>query len=928
MSETGPNGHIDISYLNGANATYLDALYQQFQNDPGSVSEHWQNVFKSMPELEQSDASGTRLVVTGSKDWVQSAFYKQAQVIQLIDNYRRLSHLTANVDPLGTMQRTNPEELALEQYGLSEADMDSVFDSGNLGEGGRKTLREILSYAKKAYRESIGYEYRYIADAKQREWLRQQIETDPIRPLGSKKQRIDILYKLTAAEILEQHLHRKYVGQKRFSLEGGDALIPMLSNLIQGCGKRQVKEVIIGMAHRGRLNVLVNILGKQPEKLFSEFEGKYDISDKDFESGDVKYHQGFSSDIQTDGGNVHVALSFNPSHLEIVTPVVEGSVRARQERRKDTKRIQVVPIAIHGDAAFAGQGVVMETLNMSATRGYSTGGTIHIIVNNQIGFTTNALDARSTIYCTEVAKMVQAPVLHVNGDDADAVIAATELALAYRYRFKSDVVLDLICYRRHGHNEADEPKLTQPMTYATIDKKPTPRAIYAQILEQAQIIDAGFADDMVNQYRAQLDQGEISAGQIIDPNKGLKMVDWTAYMGTEWRERVNTSVSATRLREINQTLLDALPETYSVHRRIQQVYEDRLAMAKDKMPIDWGCAEILAYGSLLQDGHKIRLSGQDSGRGTFSHRHAVVHNQNRAARMVPLRKIPGAKNRFLVINSILSEMAVLGFEYGYSTTDPDTLTIWEAQFGDFANGAQVVIDQFISSGYTKWQRVSALVLFLPHGQEGQGAEHSSARLERFLQMTAGTNMQVCVPTTPAQIFHMLRRQMIRSFRRPLVVMTPKSLLRHKLAVSTIKDLSKGAFEVILPEVDKITKKHCQRVILCSGKVYYELLEERRAQDIRDIAIVRIEQLHPFPDKELSKLLRSYSDTNDIVWCQEEPRNQGAWYQIRHHIEHCLSNGQAIRYTGRGPSAAPAVGYYKLFLEQQRKLILSALSTKI
>jgi 2-oxoglutarate dehydrogenase E1 component len=927
MSETGPNGHIDISYLNGANATYLDSLYQQFQNDPGSVSEHWQNVFKSMPELEQSDASGTRLVVTGSKDWVQSAFYKQAQVIQLIDNYRRLSHLTANVDPLGTMQRNNPEELALEQYGLSEADMDSVFDSGNLGEGGRKTLREILSYAKKAYRESIGYEYRYIADAKQREWLRQQIETDPIRPLGSKQERIDILYKLTAAEILEQHLHRKYVGQKRFSLEGGDALIPMLSKLIQGCGKRQVKEVIIGMAHRGRLNVLVNILGKQPEQLFSEFEGKYDISDKDFESGDVKYHQGFSSDIQTDGGNVHVALSFNPSHLEIVTPVVEGSVRARQERRKDTKRIQVVPIAIHGDAAFAGQGVVMETLNMSATRGYSTGGTIHIIVNNQIGFTTNALDARSTIYCTEVAKMVQAPVLHVNGDDADAVIAATELALAYRYRFKSDVVLDLICYRRHGHNEADEPKLTQPMMYATIDKKPTPRAIYAQTLEQAQIIDAGFADDMVNQYRAQLDQGEISAGQIIDPNKGLKMVDWTAYMGTEWRERVNTSVSATRLREINQTLLDALPETYSVHRRIQQVYEDRLAMAKDKIPIDWGCAEILAYGSLLQDGHKIRLSGQDSGRGTFSHRHAVVHNQNRAARMVPLRKIPGAKNRFLVINSILSEMAVLGFEYGYSTTDPDTLTIWEAQFGDFANGAQVVIDQFISSGYTKWQRVSALVLFLPHGQEGQGAEHSSARLERFLQMTAGTNMQVCVPTTPAQIFHMLRRQMIRSFRRPLVVMTPKSLLRHKLAVSTIKDLSKGAFEVILPEVDKITKKHCQRLILCSGKVYYELLEERRAQDIRDIAIVRIEQLHPFPDKELSKLLRSYSDTNDIVWCQEEPRNQGAWYQIRHHIEYCLSNGQAIRYTGRGPSAAPAVGYYKLFLEQQRKLILSALSTK-
>ncbi len=927
MSEAGPNGHIDISYLNGANATYLDALYQKFQHDPGSVSEHWQNVFKSIPELEQSDANGTTLVVTGSKDWVKSAFYKQAQVIQLIDNYRRLSHLVADIDPLGTMQRINPEELALEQYGLSEADMESVFDSGDLGEGGRKTLREILSYVKKAYCESIGFEYRYIADAEQREWLRQKIETNPIRPLKSKQERIDILYKLTAAEILEQHLHRKYVGQKRFSLEGGDALVPMLSTLVQGCGERQVKEVIIGMAHRGRLNVLVNILGKQPEKLFSEFEGNYAISDPDHESGDVKYHQGFSSDIQTDGGNVHVALAFNPSHLEIVTPVIEGSVRARQERRKDSKRKQVVPIAIHGDAAFAGQGVVMETLNMSATRGYSTGGTIHIIVNNQIGFTTNALDARSTIYCTEVAKMVHAPILHINGDDADAVIAATELALAYRSRFQSDVVLDLICYRRHGHNEADEPKLTQPMMYGKIDKKLTPRAIYAQQLEQSQVIAAGFADDMVNQYRAQLDQGEVFAGQIIDPNKAGKMVDWEAYMGSEWREPINSRVPATRLLEINQALLNALPERYSVHRRIQQIYQDRLDMAKGKIPIDWGCAEILAYGSMLQDGHKIRLSGQDSGRGTFSHRHAVVHNQNEAGRMVPLRKLPGAKNKFLVINSILSEMAVLGFEYGYSTTDPETLTIWEAQFGDFANGAQVVIDQFISSGYTKWQRVSALVLFLPHGQEGQGAEHSSARLERFLQMTAGTNMQVCVPTTPAQTFHMLRRQMMRSFRRPLVVMTPKSLLRHKLAVSTIKDLSQGQFELILPEVDKITKKHCQRVILCSGKVYYELLEERRTQNIKDIAIVRIEQLHPFPDQELSKLLRSYGETTDIIWCQEEPRNQGAWYQIRHHIEHCLGNGQNIHYVGRGASAAPAVGYYKLFLEQQRKLVLSALSTK-
>jgi len=926
MSEPAPNGYTDISYLNGANATYLDALFQQYQDNPDSVGEHWRKVFESIPEIEQDADGDSTQLLTGSRDWVKSAFYKQAQVIQLIDNYRRLSHLVANVDPLGTMKRINPKEISLEQYGLSEADMDSVFDSGNLGQGGRKTLREILSYAKKAYCESIGYEYRYIADAEQREWLRQKIETNPIRPLKSDKARINILYKLTAAEILEQHLHTKYVGQKRFSLEGGDALIPMLSSLIQGCGTRHVKEVIIGMAHRGRLNVLVNTLGKRPEKLFSEFEGKYEMTDPDFDSGDVKYHQGFSSDIQTEGGNVHVALAFNPSHLEIVTPVVEGSVRARQERRKDKKRKQVVPIAIHGDAAFAGQGVVMETLSMSRTRGYSTGGTVHIIINNQIGFTTNALDARSTIYCTEVAKMVHAPILHVNGDDPDAVVAATELALAYRCRFKSDVVLDLICYRRHGHNEADEPKLTQPVMYSKIEKKLTPRAIFAQKLEQEQVIEAGFADDMVNQYRAQLDQGEITAGQIIDPNKSAKIVDWTAFMGKQWREPINSGVAAERLVGISEELVAALPEKYSVHRRIQKVYEDRLAMAKGEMPIDWGCAEILAYGTLVQDGHYIRLSGQDSGRGTFSHRHAVVHNQNEPARMVPLRKLSGAKRRFLVINSILSEEAVLGFEYGYSTTDPHTLTIWEAQFGDFANGAQVVIDQFISSGYTKWKRVSNLTLFLPHGQEGQGAEHSSARLERFLQLTAGTNMQVCVPTTPAQTFHMLRRQMMRSFRRPLVVMTPKSLLRHKLAVSRVRDLTDGKFQLIIPEIDKITKRSCQRVILCSGKVYYELLEERRAQKIKDIAIVRIEQLHPFPDIELRKLLKSYSDTTDIVWCQEEPRNQGAWYQIRHHIENCLGDKQGVRYEGRGPSAAPAVGYYKLFLEQQRKIILSALSS--
>ncbi|MFT5607498.1 MAG: 2-oxoglutarate dehydrogenase E1 component [Parvicella sp.] len=922
MSEQSTNGRADPTFLNGANANYLDQLFLQYQQNPSSVDPHWQSVFADLPNIESSEQDLD--IAPGSADWVKSAFHKQAQVTHLIDNYRRIGHLVANIDPLDAMKRANPSELALETYGLSDQDMDSVFDSGNLAEGGRKTLRDIIGHAEKIYCDSIGFEYRYISEITQRDWMRQNIETQPVRPARDDKARKLILNKLTAAEVMEQHLHRKYVGQKRFSLEGGDSLIPMLSDLIQQCGERGVKEMVIGMAHRGRLNVLVNILGKSPADLFAEFEGQYKLDDPNQEVGDVKYHKGFSSDIQTGGGHVHVALAFNPSHLEIVSPVVEGSVRARQERRGDILRKQVVPVAIHGDAAFAGQGVVMETLNMSLTRGYGTGGTIHIIVNNQIGFTTNALDARSTLYCTEVAKMVQAPILHVNGDDPDAVVAAIELALEYRCEFKHDVVIDLICYRRHGHNEADEPALTQPMMYKTIRGKDTPRALYATKLLAEGVIQAGEANKMIDVYRAQLDSGTISAGQIIIPNK--KMVNWAKFSGKKWDEKIDTIVPAKTLVAINNKLYKSIPEAFGVHKRIETVYKERIEMAQGKVPIDWGCAEILAYGSLLKEGHSVRLSGQDCGRGTFSHRHAVVHNQKEADSFVPLREIPKDKNNFLVIDSLLSEEAVLAFEYGYSTTDPYTLVIWEAQFGDFANGAQVVIDQFIASGYSKWQRASALTLFLPHGQEGQGAEHSSARLERFLQLCAGTNMQVCVPTTPAQAFHMIRRQMLRTFRRPLVVMTPKSLLRHKLAVSSVEDLSEGEFQVVIPEVDRLTKKNCKRVILCSGKVYYDLLEERRNQKMKDVHIIRVEQLHPFPEEVLASLLKSYSHVKDILWCQEEPQNQGAWYQIRHHLNRSMPEGTRVKYSGRQSSPAPAVGYYGLFVEQQRKLVLDTLIT--
>ncbi len=918
---------MDPSFLNGANADYLDTLYRQYLDNPDNVTNEWQQIFADFPKPDPISNAGS---ASGSANWVESAFYKQAQVIQLIDNYRRLSHLVADVDPLGLMQRAAPDELALESYGLSNKDMDSVFDSGNLAGGGRKTLREILRYVQDVYSGPIGFEYRYISDAEQREWLREQIETVQVRPSRQDEQRIEILQKLTAAEVLETHLHRKYVGQKRFSLEGGDALVPMMYDLIQRSGAGAVEEIVIGMAHRGRLNMLVNILGKSPAKLFKEFEGEFNLEDEENEAGDVKYHQGFSADIQTPGGSVHVALAFNPSHLEIVNPVVEGSVRARQERRKDENRNQVLPILIHGDAAFAGQGVVMETLNMSRTRGYGTGGSIHIIVNNQIGFTTNALDARSTIYCTEVAKMVQAPIIHVNGDDADAVIYATEVALAYRCKFQSDVIIDLVCYRRHGHNEADEPTLTQPIMYWQIKQKPTPRALYATQLESEGVIEPGVANSMMNDYRVQLDSGHITAGQIFVPNKSSIMVDWEPYLGKAWNEQVHTGVKAKRLSALNQFLVDNIPDDYGVHPRIQKIGQDRIAMARGELPMDWGCAEMLAYGTLVEDGYQVRLSGQDCGRGTFSHRHAVVHNQKEAASWVPLREVADKKsgeiNRFLVINSLLSEEAVLGFEYGFSTTDPKTLVIWEAQFGDFANGAQVVIDQFISSGYAKWQRVSNLVMLLPHGQEGQGAEHSSARLERYLQLCAGKDMQVCQPTTPAQVFHMLRRQMMRSYRRPLIVMSPKSLLRHKLATSSVDALAEGSFKNVIGETTRMVKKSVRRVVLCSGKVYYDLLEERQNQKIKDVALVRVEQLYPFPRDEVLRQLKSYKHIQDIVWCQEEPKNQGAWDQIKHVLRDVMQGEQQIRYIGRRSASAPAVGYYQLFLKQQRQLVLDALSS--
>ncbi len=929
MKSSGDNGsasNVDLSFLSGANAGYLESLYEEMLQEDATRSlsgrqKQWQDVFSSLPAMTLSfDPSAG----AGYQSWFESLEHKQAQVSKLIMAYRSLGHLRADVDPIGVMPRGSTEEMQIERFDLSARDLDTEFDIGDLAGGGRMTLRTILDFLQEVYCGSIGYEIRYLHSLEKRLWLQRQAEVESRSLPFAEDLRIEILQQLTAAEGLEKYLHTRYVGQKRFSLEGGESLIPMLSDLIQQFGASGVKEVVIGMAHRGRLNVLINTLGKAPSELFSEFEGEYETSCADTRTGDVKYHQGVSSDILTAGGNVHVALSFNPSHLEIIGPVVEGSVRARQERRKDAGRKQVIPVLIHGDASFAGQGVVMETLNMSATRGFSTGGTIHIIINNQIGFTTNTLDARSTVYCTEIGKLVQAPILHINGDDPDAIIFAARVAMQYRMEFGGDFVLDMVCYRRHGHNEADEPTVTQPIMYGKIKRHKTVRQLYAQKLADEGVIPLETADRMVRQYRDRLDEGRVVAGQVIDPNKALRMLDWSPYMGEDWREEVDTGAGAGRLVELAE-ILSRSPDDFVVHKRVQTLLDERIVMAQGKKPVDWGCAELLAYATLIDQGYQVRLSGQDAGRGTFSHRHATLHDQSRPRTHIPLQYVGASQSDFLVINSLLSEEAVLGFEFGYSTTEPRTLVIWEAQFGDFVNGAQVVIDQFISSGQAKWARVCSLVLFLPHGMEGQGPEHSSARMERFLQLCAEHNMQVCVPTTPAQMFHMLRRQMMRSFRRPLIVMTPKSLLRHKLSVCTPNDLACGRFHAVLPEVDPLPVDAVKKVIICCGKVYYDLLEERRNREQENVAIIRLEQIHPFPDVELQAEMEKYSGVNDVVWCQEEPRNQGCWYQIVFYLKGLLNRDQTLHYAGRKESPSPAVGFFGLHVEQQKKLVRDALA---
>jgi 2-oxoglutarate dehydrogenase E1 component len=934
------------SYLFGGNAPYVEELYESYLDNPGSVPDNWRAYFDAMQNVPAVDGSskpdvahasviasfaerakqGPIRTVTASADAEMGR--KRVAVTQMIAAYRYLGSQWANLDPLQRQERPTIPELDPAFYGFADADLDIQFNISNTYFGQETaSLRDLLNFLRDTYCRSIGAEFMYIGDPAEKRWLQEKLESIRSTPSFSPEKKRHILERLTAAEGLERYLHTKYVGAKRFSLEGSESFIAAMDETIQRAGENGVQEIVIGMAHRGRLNVLVNTLGKSPQDLFEEFEGKHG---DDLPSGDVKYHQGFSSDISTAGGPVHLSLAFNPSHLEIVNPVVEGSVKARMERRGDKDGSQVLPILVHGDAAFAGQGVVMETLNLAQTRGYGTGGTVHIVINNQIGFTTSdPRDSRSTLYCSDVVKMIEAPVLHINGDDPEAVVLATQIALDYRVKFKKDIVLDIICFRKLGHNEQDTPSLTQPLMYKKIGQHPGTRRLYADKLAAQGTIAADGGDQMVAKFRDAMDAGKHTVDPVITNFKNKYAVDWLPFLNRKWTDSADTAVPMTELKRL-ATRITTVPEGFKVHSLVEKVLGDRATMGRGEMNLDWGMGEHLAYASLVSSGYAIRLSGQDAGRGTFTHRHAVLHDQNRerwdAGTYVPLCNVSESQAPFTVIDSVLSEEAVLAFEYGYSTAEPNTLTIWEAQFGDFANGAQVVIDQFIASGEVKWGRATGLVMLLPHGYEGQGPEHSSARPERFLQLCADNNMQVVQPTTAAQIFHLLRRQMVRQFRKPLVVMTPKSLLRNKDAGSPLSELAKGVFHTVIGELDdKIDAKKVKRVIACSGKVYYDLVNTRKARGQTDTAIIRVEQLYPFPHKSFAAELKKFGSATELVWAQDEPQNQGAWFQIQHNIFEALESGQRLAYAGRPASASPAVGYADKHNAQQKELLETAFS---
>ena len=922
------------SYLSGGNAPYIEDLYEAYLDNPGSVSETWRAYFDAMQNMPGTNGTDARDIAHSP---VQASFAERARlgpihrvvanpdaelgrkrvsVQKLIAAYRNIGSRWADLDPLKRQERPELPDLEPSFYGFTDTDMDIVFNTSNTYFGKESMpLREVLQKLRETYCGTLGIEFMYITDQTEKRWWQAKFETIRSKPDFTKEKKKHILERLTAAEGFERYLHTRFIGQKRFSLEGGESFIASMDELIQRAGKAGVQEIVIGMAHRGRLNVLVNIMGKNPLDLFAEFEGKHAA---DLPSGDVKYHQGFTSDIATPGGPINLSLAFNPSHLEIVNPVVEGAVKARQVRRSDRDGSQVLPILVHGDAAFAGQGVIMETLNLALTRGYGTGGTVHIVINNQIGFTTSdPRDSRSTTYCTDVVKMIEAPVLHVNGDDPESVVLATQMALDYRQAFKRDVVIDIICFRKLGHNEQDTPAMTQPLMYKKIDKHPGTRKLFAERLESQGVINEEYATKLSQQFRKDLDEGKYTANPVL-VNKTI----FTAEPATGREEVSETGVPLAELKRLSE-MITKIPEGFKLHPLVEKVVNDRARMGRGEQLLDWGMGEHLAFASLVAGGYPIRITGQDSGRATFSHRHSVLHDQKRekwdSGIYIPLQNVASNQAAFTVIDSVLSEEAVLGFEYGYSISAPDTLVIWEAQFGDFANGAQVLIDQFITSGEVKWGLASGLTLMLPHGYEGQGPEHSSARPERFLQLCAENNIQVCQPTNPAQIFHLLRRQMTSMIRKPLVILTPKSLLRNKEAVSGLGELSTGNFLNIISDTTANPEK-VRRLIACSGKVYYDLVNRRRENTVEDVAIIRIEQFYPFPLEEFGAELALYPQLKDIVWCQDEPKNQGYWRFLQHYIMKAMTPGQQFGYAGRLASASTACGYAATHALQQKALL--------
>lgn len=931
----------ETSYLFGGNAPFIEELYENYLSDPTSVPNEWRDYFDKLAQLPAPvarDVAHLPIIQAFAEQAKKGGFQgsaeptvdekKQVRVLQMIRAYRTLGVRWANLDPLKLQGRPKINELEPSFYGFSDADANTQFNVGSfLGVPEHSSFGSILEALRETYCGSIGVEYMYINNIHEGRWIQARLEPIRAKATYTATQKLRFLERLTAAETLERYLHTRYVGQKRFSLEGGESLIVSLDELVRVAGSVGVDDIVIGMAHRGRLNVLVNTLGKTPTMLFDEFEGKKSES---VMSGDVKYHLGYSSSVSTPGGPCQLTLAFNPSHLEIVNPVVAGSVYSRQHRRGEGSAEKVVPVLIHGDAAVAGQGVNQEMLNFAQTRGYGTGGTVHIVVNNQIGFTTSdPRDLRSSIYCTDVFKMAEAPIFHVNGDDPEAVALVTRLAFEFRQEFKKDVVVDIICYRKLGHNEQDEPMVTQPSMYRRISAHPGTRKLYAEKLVAEGVLPPHGPDEMIDSYRDHLDRGELLYNPVIAGYTNPLLIDWTPFLPEKYIENCDTTVPEHEIKRLSERLT-TFPDNFKLHNRVRKIMDDRRAMGNGTTSFDWGMAENLAYASLLVSGYGVRITGEDVCRGTFFHRHASVHDQESDASehrtYYPLANLQEKQSTFQCYDSVLSEEAVLAFEYGYATSNPYDLVVWEAQFGDFVNTAQVVIDQFIASAETKWGKACGLVLLLPHGYEGQGPEHSSARIERFMQLCAEMNMEVCQPTTPAQVFHMLRRQAIRKQRKPLIVFTPKSLLRHKDAVSSMEEMTKGAFEPLIGEVDALEAQKVKRIVFCSGKIYFELIAARRERAIDDIAIVRIEQLYPFPQKAFDQEIAKYPNATEIVWCQDEPRNQGAWYWFasRQHLARSLTDKQHLLLVSRPASPSPAVGYLSKHNAQKKALIDSAL----